>query len=324
MAVRSFMLFTLVLGLFATGSVFAAEPFSPGITQQRQGVDTYAFKIGDVRVTALSDGSVPQDLHKLLHGISDDRIDSRLAYAYQTNPVEVSINAFLLEIGDRLALVDTGSGELFGPGLGGNLIDSLHSAGFKADDVTDVLLTHVHSDHMGGLTREGQMVFPNATVHVGKPDMDFFLDRKNAERSGYDMHYFNQAIQIMTPYVDAGKIDAFDKSTEILPGVTADLHPGHTPGSAFFRLESKGQSVTFIGDIIHVAAVQFPDPSVTIAYDVDPKGAIAVRSKAFSTFAKQSELVAVPHMPFPGVGHIRKAREGYDWVPINYGNRDSR
>lgn len=326
MIIRSLILSTLLLGLSTAGPVSAATTpplnHSPGIVQQDEGADTYAFTIGDVQVTALSDGTVPQDLHKILHGITDEKIDEHLAYGYQTNPVELSVNAFLLEIGDKLALVDTGAGQLFGPGLGDQLLKSLQAAGVKPEQITDVLLTHVHSDHMGGLTRDGQMVFPNATVHVGKPDVDFFLDPQNAEQANYDQHYFDQAEKILEPYVKAGKIDAFDKTTEVLPGLTASLHPGHTPGSAFFTLEGEGQTLTFVGDIVHAAAVQLPDPSVTIAYDVNPEEARNVRSEAFAEFAEQRDLVAIPHMPFPGVGHLRKNGESYEWVPINYGNRE--
>lgn len=324
--VRSLMLSTILLGFITTNAAFAAAQSvpdtSPGILQQGSGADFYTFKVGDVRVTALSDGTVPLDLHKLLHGITKEQIDEQLAHAYQFNPVETSITAFLLEMGDRLILVDTGAGELFGPGFGGKLFDSLQSVGFDSGDVTDILLTHIHSDHIGGLFQNGEIAFPNAMIHVGKPDLDFFLDRKNAERSNYDTHYFDQAIQIMTPYINTGKMDAFDKTTEILPGITTSLHPGHTPGSAFYTLVSQGQKLTFVGDIIHAEAVQFSDPSVAIAFDVNPKTAVAVRSEAFSTFANDSELIAAPHLPFPGIGHVRKAQEGYDWVPINYGNRE--
>lgn len=325
MIVRSLMLSTLLVGVItAVPSFVAAQSVagkSPRIAQQGTGADSYVFGIGDVRVTALSDGTVPQDLHKLLHGITNQEIDKRLEHAYQLNPVETSITVFLLEMGDRLVLVDTGAGELFGPSFGGKLLESLHAVGVDSSDVTDVLLTHLHSDHMGGLTLNGKIAFPNATVHVGKSDVDFFLDRKNAKKSNYDMTYFDQAIQIMTSYANAGKIDSFNENTEIFPGITANLHPGHTPGSAFYTLESKGQSLTFVGDIVHAAAVQFPEPSVAIVYDVDPQMAIVVRSEAFSNFANNSELVAAPHMPFPSVGRIRKAQKGYDWVPINYSNR---
>jgi glyoxylase-like metal-dependent hydrolase (beta-lactamase superfamily II) len=287
-----------------------------------QGADHYRFKIGNVVVTSLSDGTVPQDLHKLLLGTSAEKTDALLAQGYLANPVETSINVFMLDISGKLVLVDTGSGELFGAGYGGKLMESLRAIGVSADKITDILITHVHTDHSGGLVNGGKLVFPNATVHVGKPDVDFFLDRANAAKAGIDMKYFDEAIKTLKPYVDAGKVKTFDRQTEVLPGVTATLHPGHTPGSAFYTLRSGDQRIVFIGDIIHVSSVQFPDPSITIVYDVDPMSAARVRVEQFSIFAKDSDLVAAPHLPFPGVGHVRALGHGYGWVPVEYGNRD--
>jgi glyoxylase-like metal-dependent hydrolase (beta-lactamase superfamily II) len=303
---------------FAEGE--KASPPAPGIALQ--GADYYRFKIGDAVVTTLSDGTVPQDLHKLLLGTSAEKTDALLAQGYLANPIEASINVFLLETGGKRILVDTGSGELFGPGYGGKLMDSLKAAGVAAAQITDILITHVHTDHSGGLISGGRLAFPNATVHVGKPDVDFFLDRANAAKSGVDMKYFDEAIKTMKPYVDAGKVKTFDREAEIVPGITATLHPGHTPGSAFYTLRSGGQQVIFIGDIIHVSAVQFPEPAITIVYDVDPMSAARVRAEQFSVFAKDRDLVAAPHLPFPGVGHVRALERGYGWVPVNYGNRD--
>ena len=293
---------------------------APGIVLQ--GADHYRFKIGDVVVTSLSDGTVPQDLHKLLLGTSAEKTDALLAQGYLANPVEASINVFLLDMGERRVLVDTGSGELFGPGYGGKLIESLSAAGIAPETITDILITHVHTDHTGGLVHGGALAFPNAIVHVGKPDVDFFLNRANAAKSGIAVNYFDEAIKTLKPYVDAGKVKPFDRQTEILPGVTATLHPGHTPGSAFYTLRSGSRQVIFIGDIIHVSAVQFPDPAITIIYDVDPMRAAQVRAEQFSIFAKDRDLVAAPHLPFPGVGHVRAYERGYGWVPVDYGNRD--
>ena len=167
----------------------------------------------------------------------------------------------------------------------------------------------------------GQLTFPHATVHMGQADLDFFLDRSNSRISHYDMSYFDQAFTALKPYLDAGKIQPFRGTTEVLPGVSATVHPGHTPGSAFYTLVNSGQSIVFVGDIIHVAAVQGPDPEVTITYDVDPGRAVAVRKEAFSTFARERTLIAVPHLPFPGVGHLKQVGFGYEWIPVSYGNR---
>jgi glyoxylase-like metal-dependent hydrolase (beta-lactamase superfamily II) len=158
-----------------------------------QGPDYYSFVVGDVKITALSDGTVPQDLHVLLRNTTNEKSDALLADGFLSNPVETSINAFLFRDGNKLVLVDTGAGEFFGPGFGGKLLSSLASVGVSPEQITDVLLTHAHDDHMGGLVQGGQLTFPNAIVHMGKPDLDFFLDRGNSKRTGYAMSYFDQA-----------------------------------------------------------------------------------------------------------------------------------
>lgn len=284
----------------------------------------YSIRVGDIRVTSFTDGTVPQDVHALLRDTTPQDIDKLLADNFQSNPVEASINAFLLEMPDHLVLVDTGSGELFGPRNGGKLVDSLASMGFRPEQISDVLITHAHSDHAGGLVKGGQRVFKNATVYVGKPDIDFFFDRSNQARTGYDKSYFDIAQTSLKPYLDAGKLKSFSGTEEVLPGISATVHPGHTPGAAFYTLNSKGEHIVFIGDTIHVAAVQFPDPDVTIAYDLDRKQAAEVRKHAFAQFAKMGDLIAVPHLPFPGFGHVRTdGRGGYEWVPVTYTNRDA-
>lgn len=288
-----------------------------------QGADFYRFRVGTITVTALSDGSVPQDLHKLLTATTPRKTDAFLHAGFLENPVEASINAFLIPLPNRLVLVDTGSGELFGPGNGGKLVDSLAAVSCRPEQVTDILVTHVHTDHSGGLVQSGRRVFANATVHVGQPDVDFFLEPGNATKSGYDRRYFDEAIKTLKPYVDAGKVAGFSNTTVVVPGVVATLHPGHTPGSAFYTLSSEGERITFIGDLIHFAAVQFPDPSVTVVYDLDPNAARATRARAFESFARDRELIAAPHLPFPGVGHVRRAGKGYQWVPVDYGNRET-
>ena len=295
---------------------------SPGITDQRVG--TYAITIGDARITALSDGTVPQDLHALLHGTTNENTDALLNKNYLTNPVELSLNAFLLQIDGRIVLIDTGAGQLYGPGYGGKLLASLSTAGITPNQVTDILLTHLHDDHMGGLVQDGKIVFANAIVHVGQPDLNFFLDPSNSAKAHYDMKYFDEARKTIKLYVDAGKVQGFQKTTEIMPGVTATVHPGHTPGSAFFTVQSEGQKIIFVGDIVHVAAVQFPQPTITIAYDVDPGSAARTRQESFATFAHAGTLIAVPHMPYPGIGHVRQVGTGYEWIPIEYGNRSTK
>ena len=287
-----------------------------------QAADSYDILVGDVRVTALSDGTVPQDLHTLLHRTTVAHTDALLARNFQSNSVEASLNAFLVRLPGKLVLVDTGSGQLFGPGNGGKLLGALSRAGVEPSQITDVLITHAHDDHTGGLVKDGKRVFENAVVHIGKPDIDFFFDNANQVRTGYDKSYFEVAQQTLKPYLDAGKLRTFIGKQDVLPGISGEIHPGHTPGSAFYTLQSKGERIVFVGDIVHVAAVQFPDPKITITYDEDENGAARVRAQTFASLAKSGDLIAVPHMPFPGFGHVRAASGGgYDWVPVTYTNR---
>ena len=291
-----------------------------------QAPGVYQYRLGDFQITALSDGTVPQDLHALLTNTSPTSIDALLKSAFVANPVEASINAFLIDTGLRLVLVDTGAGLLFGPGNGGKLLGSLKAAGYAPEDVDDILITHIHTDHSGGLTSNGLLVFPNATVHVGKPDVDFFLDPANiAGVDGYDKKYFEQAVATVGPYVKAGKVRPFTGETQILPGIRAIPTPGHTPGHSFYLVESRGRSIEFIGDIVHVASVQFPKTGITIVYDVDPNRAATQREKQFAIAAANRTLIAGAHLPYPGIGHIRAEQDGgYTFVRIDYRDRDVR
>jgi glyoxylase-like metal-dependent hydrolase (beta-lactamase superfamily II) len=280
----------------------------------------YAFNVGKFRITALSDGTLPLDLHPLLRGISAKEIDAMLQHGFARNPLETSINAYLVDTGSHVVLVDTGAGELFGS-VGGKLPESLAAAGYQPAQISDVLITHIHTDHSGGLTRGGQMMFPNATIHVGQADVDFFLDRANLDK-GLKQAYLEEALKTVGPYQRAGKLKPFAAESEILPGITAIPTPGHTPGHSFFRVVSDGESIEFWGDIMHVGLIQFPRPEVTITFDVNQDAARNQRLEQFETAAREQQLSAVAHLPFPGIGHIRREAGRYEWVPAQYRNRD--
>lgn len=321
---RHYFLAAFVGSLIAGSSVdftsAAALETEAGVLTQIPSV--YRFTIGDVRVTALTDGTAAQNFHKLLRGATAEHIDALLRDEFQTNPVQTSINVFLLEIGNRRILIDTGVGELFGVDTGGKLIGSLSAAGFQPEQIDDILITHVHADHIGGLVHKGLAVFSNATVHAGQADVDFFFDSAKTATHA-DAKSSTEAVEMLKPYADAGRLKPFSGTSAILPGITAIAHPGHTPGSAFYTLESQGQKIVFVGDIVHSAA-QFAEPSITIVYDADSSQAEQVRKKSFAEFATQRTLIALPHLPFPGVGHIRSSGEGFQWVPLNYGNWPAR
>jgi glyoxylase-like metal-dependent hydrolase (beta-lactamase superfamily II) len=288
---------------------------------QQQGINR--FKLGTYEITAFSDGTVPQDLHVLLKGTTEAEINQLLKNVHLANPVEASINVFLIDTGTKLILVDSGAGSFFGKGYGGKLLERLSSAGYLASQITDILITHIHTDHSGGLVKDGEAIFQNATIHVGKADLDFFLDNKNQDGvNGYDKTYFQQATASLKPYQKLGHINPIKGKTKIFNGIQAIPTAGHTPGHYFYKVESQGKSITFIGDSVHVESIQLPKPEITITYDVDQTAAAEQRSKQFSLLAKERSLIAAPHLPYPGIGYINQDTYGYKFVRAEFRDRE--
>ena len=278
----------------------------------------YRMKIGAVDVIALSDGTAGFDVLPLLSKRKE--AEKLLAKAGAKSPVEASINAFLIQLGQRQILVDAGSGELMGPKLN-KLPASLKAAGVAPEQITDILRTHIHPDHSGGLTVGGRRVFPNATVHLDKRELAFWTDKSIGEKLPEPSKSFFQTVEkSVGPYVASGQVRTFDGATQLFPGIRAIPAYGHTPGQSFYALESGGQKLVFLGDTLHAPDVQFDAPSITIAFDIDPKLAAIQRKRVFDDAAKNGYLVAFAHMSFPGVGYVRKAGNRYRWVPAPYTN----
>lgn len=311
--------FTVAILIIATSCALPGTKISLDRSAESQIPGVYPFKLGDFTITAISDGTIPQDLPKILTNTNPAEIDHLLQQSFLTNPIEASINTFLIDTGDKQLLVDTGAGELFGSLGGGKLQEALKTAGYAPDEIDTILITHIHTDHSGGLIVGGQMMFPNATVYAGKPDVDLWLNPAHEKQARADQkRLFTEAIKTVKPYLDAGKLKPFSGETILLPGITALPTPGHTPGHSFYRVASKGESIEFWGDILHFGSVQFPKPEITVVYDFDSQAAAAQRTTQFIDAAKSRQLVAAAHLPFPGVGHIRAADQGYTWVPMDY------
>ncbi len=276
----------------------------------------YRFRLGDFRITVLSDGTAPRDLPKIMS--NPDEVRAAFVGAHQTLPVEISINAYLIDTGSKRILVDTGAGELFGS-TSGYIVANLRAAGYAPEDVDAILLTHIHGDHSGGLSVGGKRVFPNATVYVDKRDPAHWLSaEEEAHAPANRRTTFEQSHKTVDPYVKAGRLETFDGQTELFPGIRSFSEYGHTPGMSGYMIESKGQRLLLWGDIIHAAEVQFADPSITIDYDVDPAGAAATRQRVLADAARSGYLVGGAHLSFPGIGHVSAAGGRFTWVPAPY------
>src|SRR5882724_9353023 len=308
-------------GLLAALAIFVAGP-NAALTQAPQHHDQvpgfYRQKVGALEVTALFDGHGVFDPH-WLNG-TKATMDS-VVEALHEDPrlLDVVDAGFLVNTGKQLILVDAGAGAWWGGGALGRLAGSLRSAGYTPEEVDLVLVTHLHSDHVGGLTtQDGKRVFPNADVHVARTESDFWLSPEIAAKAPKDAQpFFRSAQAIAAPYLKAGKWHTFTGSEQIVDGMQLVPLPGHTPGHTGYEFSSKGQKILFWGDIVHAQRVQLQHPEVTATFDIDQTAAAATRQQLLPQLAGEDALIAVPHSSFfPPLGRLRKEGSGYSWVPV--------
>ncbi len=302
----------LALILPLGSAVQAAAP-----QQKTQAPGYYRFMLGEVEITALSDGTFQMEPGGMLH-INPQQLEPALARAYLKSPIETSVNGFLVNTGSKLVLVDTGAGTLFGPALG-RLLGNLEASGYRPEQVDEIYITHMHGDHIGGLLADAKPTYPNAVVRAARQEADFWLSKPHMDAAPKDRKEgYQAAMNMLNPYIAAGKFKPFDGDIELVPGIRARAALGHTAGHTVYVVESKGQKLVLWGDLMHVASIQFPDPTVTISFDTDSDMAAAQRKRVFADAAEQSLWVAGAHLSFPGIGHLRAVGSEYLFVPANY------
>jgi len=317
---RNSMRFAAVV-LVALAGFVAGPNAAPAAAPQhhKQVPGFYRLKVGDFEVTALFDGAGVGSLD-WLHGTKATM--GGVVKALQDDPhmLDASDTGFLVNTGKQLILVDAGAGTWYGGGALGRLAGSLRSAGYTPEEVDLVLVTHLHSDHVGGLTtQDGERVFPNATIYVAKAESDFWLSREIAAKAPTDTQPFFQSAQaIAAPYIKAGKWHTFSGSEPIVDGMQLVPLPGHTPGHTAYEFSSKGQKILFWGDTMHLQSVQLPHPELTVGFDIDPTAAAATRNQLLPKLAREDVVIAGPHMWFPGLGRLHKEGSGYRWTPVAF------
>jgi len=297
---------------------FVARAEAPPAQTQVPGY--YRHPLGQFEVTALFDGAIELDA-KLLKNATPTDLQRLLSRMFVGNPkMQTAVNAYLINTGKQLVLVDAGAAKLFGPSLG-YVLENMKAAGYDPAQVDTVVITHLHGDHMGGLNdANGKPVFPNAKVMVPQADHDFWLSQAVADKAPEGMQpFFKMARDTAEPYQAAGRWFPFADGAELAPGIRAVAANGHTPGHTAYAVESDGRKLLIWGDLVHAHAVQFAKPGVSIEFDVDQKKAIATRRALMQSTAASRTLVAGMHLPFPGIGHVRAEGKGsYAWVPIEF------
>ena len=295
---------------------FVAHAAAPQQKTTPPGV--YRMMLGDFEVTALSDGTVALPFMEILQRIAKAKAEGMLARQFLKDPVETSVNAFLINTGTKLVLIDTGAGTFFGPTLG-RMLTALKAAGYQPEQVDEIYISHMHGDHIGGLLADGKPAFPNAVVRAEKAEGEFWLSQAKMEAAPKDnQDSFKGAMAAVNPYATAGRFTPYQGDTQLVPGIRAIVTRGHTPGHAMYVIESKGEKLVLWGDLMHQAAVQFLDPSVTVTFDTDQGEAAKQRRRAYQAAAKEGHWVGASHLPFPGIGHLRAEGKGYAYVPVNY------
>ncbi len=289
------------------------------LAQKTQVPGYYRMALGNIEVTALFDGATQLD-PKLLKNTSAQEVAKLHARMFVKGPtMQIAVNAYLINSGGKLVLVDAGAAKVLGPKLG-QIVTNLKAAGHTPEQVDVVLLTHLHGDHVAGLVdAEGKAVFANAQIWSAKADNDFWLSEEIAAKAPKEFQpFFKMARDAAAPYLKIGQWKTYATDQELLPGIASVAANGHTPGHSGYLVGTGEDRLLIWGDIVHNHAVQFARPQVAIEYDNDPKAAVATRKAIFAKAAREKLLVAGMHLPFPGIGHVRKEASGYSWVPIDF------
>ncbi len=275
----------------------------------------YRRKLGSYEITVLGDGYV--DLpHAIWANPGAEKLDEYLEKAYLPGgSIRNGVNAYLINTGEKLILVDSGAAGLFGPNAGlfpGNLSD----LGLKPEDIDKILITHVHPDHIAGLmTSEGGVAIPNGQVHLEGIELDYWTS-SSAQSKAVDISkpWFDLARGWQNAY--DGRISTFNGETDLGDGITAFPLPGHSPGHTGFRVESQGESLLIIGDAVISAAIQFANPEAGAIWDTSAEDSIRSRKTLFDMAAEDRTLITATHIPFPSFGYVdRRADGSYAYVP---------
>jgi glyoxylase-like metal-dependent hydrolase (beta-lactamase superfamily II) len=279
----------------------------------------YAVRVGDVDVVLISDGVLPLPTSTMSTNVSEaDRNEWFDGRFLQRDMFDWALNIALVRSGERLILIDSGVGDGFEYFTrAGRSVMRLESAGIDLAAITDIVITHMHMDHVGGLNVDGikARLHPDVRIHVSAKEVEFW---KNPDFSRTVMpETVPPALRkAATTFVEiySENIVQFDQTVEVAAGVTARVTGGHTPGHCVVDIASNGEKLTFVGDAIF--EVNFDNPDWQNGFEHDPEGAVDVRLALFNQAAETGALLAAAHVAFPSIGHVKKDGENFRFVPV--------
>lgn len=289
------------------------------------------FTVGGLKLAIVTDGHVyfkriqpvlsqdisEEEIEKVLQA---QRVDKVLYENFlPIDKIDAAINVLLVKKNNEIILIDTGLG-IFGGEDAGKLIDNLLSAGISAKDITAIVLTHAHIDHLGGiLDKEGEYVFPNASIYMSRIEYDFWLsENPDFSRSKRQDNSFSIQLARTTLSKIKTKLQFFNDGDIIFDCMQIISAPGHTPGHINLNLFSEGEELLHIVDTASSAEILFQYPEWGTELDADFPAAIITRKNILENLALNRKKVFANHLPWPGLGHVRKKGEAYEWVPLTF------
>jgi glyoxylase-like metal-dependent hydrolase (beta-lactamase superfamily II) len=279
----------------------------------------YGVRVGDVDVVLISDGVLPLPTSTMSTNVSEaDRNEWFDGRFLQRDMFDWALNIALVRSGDRLILIDSGVGDGFEYFTrAGRSVMRLESAGIDLSAITDIVITHMHMDHVGGLNVAGvrAKLRPDVRIHVSAKEVEFW---KNPDFSRTVMPETvppalrKAAATFAELYRE--NIVQFDQTVEVAKGVSARVTGGHTPGHCVVDVASNGEKLTFVGDAIF--EVNFDHPDWQNGFEHDPELAADVRIALLNEAAETGALLAAAHVAFPSIGHVAKTDKGFHFVPV--------
>jgi glyoxylase-like metal-dependent hydrolase (beta-lactamase superfamily II) len=305
------------------GTVALAAGAQPVVAEtQPAGAATpgiYRYKIGSYELTALYDGIWYRPItDKFIRNAPFAEVEHALDEAFMPHDkLATPFTALVVNTGDRLVLIDTGTGGQIAPSAGA-LRDNLVAAGLDPNAVDRIVISHFHPDHINGIKdKDNNLIFPNAEIMVPEPEWAFWMDDANLNAAAGDLKetFLNQR-RIFSDI--AKNVTQFEPGKEVAPGIETLPAPGHTPGHTVFAIHSGDQSLLVLSDTAQHPAVFARHPDWQAAFDVDGAAAVATRKRIFDRAVADRMLVTGYHFPFPACGHLIKTASGYEHVPIEW------
>jgi glyoxylase-like metal-dependent hydrolase (beta-lactamase superfamily II) len=268
----------------------------------------YAFKVGDIDCRVLLDGMTVIGAEGIAGRFpSVPEADAQRAFREVGQSIDdaaSSLNILLARIGGETVLFDAGEG---GRPKGGGVIPSLRLASIAPEEVTLVVITHTHGDHILGLVdANGQPVYPNARYVISAPERAFWQARIAAQIPEQ---------QGLMDMIEERGVRVIAADEPIMPGLTAVPIPGHTPGQIASLIESGGEKLIHLADLLH-SPMQFAYPEWSPRFDADPTISVPTRQELLQRAADENMLAFFYHLPFPGLGRVSRADRGFAWEPV--------